>query len=74
MSTKLLVALCAAAALLTACGRHDSNGDKADTTTTPATPAETPPPPATPGPGETPPAGETPPPDETQPPPPPSGG
>jgi len=64
MSTKLLVPLCAAVALLASCGKHDEKaGDTApppDTTATPAAPAETPPPSDTPPPAETPPA-ETPP-------------
>lgn len=76
MSTKLLIPLCAAVALLAACDRGDKADAPADATTTPGTPAETPPPsdmppPAdAPPPGETPPAGET----ETPPPPPPPGG
>jgi hypothetical protein len=73
MSTKLLVPLCAAVALLASCGKNDEKaGDTApppDTTATPAAPAETPPPSDTP-PAETPPA-ETPPASETNPPPPP---
>lgn len=73
MSTKLLVSLCAVAALLAACSKRDETATTPATTTTPA---ETPPPPAeTPPPADTqPPPSETPP-AETQPSnPPPSGG
>jgi hypothetical protein len=55
MNTKLLVSLCAAVALFSACNKRDEPATTPSTTTTPA---ETPPPPA-----------ETPPPADTQPPP-----
>ena len=70
MSTKFLIPLCAAAALLAACSDRDKDtgvGGNSDnemspgTTTTPAQPSETPPPPT-----DTPP-----PPSDTTPPPPP---
>jgi hypothetical protein len=54
MSTKVLVSVCAVAALLAACNKRDDTATPGTTTT----PAETPPPPA-----------DTPPPAETQPPP-----
>jgi hypothetical protein len=71
MSTKFLVPLCAAVALLAACGKRDDTKMQNDTATPPAgdtaapstapPPAETPPADTTPPPsGETPPAGEQP--------------
>jgi hypothetical protein len=71
MSMKFLIPLCAVAALLASCGKHeDKAAPSTDTTATPAAPAETPPPSDTPPPADTPPA-ETPPASETNPPPPP---
>jgi len=67
MSPKFLIPLCAAAALLAACGPRDENKAPEETATTPGTgpaPAETPPPSDMP-PAETPPSTEAPPPAET---------
>ena len=60
MSTKLLVSLCAVAALLSACSKRE---EPAMTPSTTATPADTPPPPA----DTAPPADTQPPPSETPP-------
>jgi hypothetical protein len=82
MSMKAWIPLCAAAALLSACGPRDENktdpaNDAAATPGTPSTPANTPPaetPPASTSPTDTPPPAETPPADAPPDnPPPPSG-